>query len=142
MTVKFGDSRSSMMYRMLTSHFLNILNVRKTTCNAKVYGELGKYPVSVHIKSRMLNYWARLLTGKQTKLCFVMYEGLLKLYNENTFRSPWLSYIKSLLNNSGMSDVWISQDVCNYLWLKDAFERNVKDHWITEWRSLLRAKSS
>ena len=31
---------------------------------------------------------------------------------------------------------------CNYLWLKHAFERNVKDQWITEWRSLLSSKSS
>ena len=85
----------------------HILNVRKTTCNAMVYGELGKYPVSVHIKTRMLNYWSRLITGKQIKFCFVVYQCLLKLYNENTFRSPWLSYIKTLLNNSGMSGIWI-----------------------------------
>ena len=31
----------------------HILNVRKTTCNAMVYGELSKYPVSVHIKTRI-----------------------------------------------------------------------------------------
>ena len=71
-----------------------------------------------------------------------MYQYLLKLYNENTFRSPWLSYIKTLLNNSGMSGIWTCQDVSNYLWLKHAFERNVKDQWITEWRSLLSSKSS
>ena len=120
----------------------HILNVRKTTCNAMVYGELAKYPVSVHIKTRMLNYWSRLLTGKQVKLCCVMYQCLLKLYNENTFISPWLSYTRTLLNNSGLSGVWIYQDVNNYVWLKNAFERNVKDQWITEWRSLLSSKSS
>ncbi len=35
----------------------HILHVRKTTCNSMVYGELGKYPINTHVKSRMLNYW-------------------------------------------------------------------------------------
>ncbi len=76
------------------------------------------------------------------KLCCVMYQCLLKLYNENTLKSPWLSYIRTLLNNSGMSDVQICQDVSNYLWLKSSFEGSVKDQWVTEWRSLLSSKSS
>ena len=41
-----------------------------------------------------------------------------------------------------MSGVWIRQDVSNHLRLKHTFERNVKDQWITEWRSLLSCKSS
>ncbi len=53
--------------------FKHILNVRKTACNAMVYGELGKYPISVHIKSRMVNYWCRLINGKRDKLCYIMY---------------------------------------------------------------------
>ncbi len=31
------------------------------------YLELGKYPVRVYIKSRMLNYWLKLINGKQSK---------------------------------------------------------------------------
>ncbi len=64
-----------------------------------------------------------------------MYQCLLKLYNENTFKSPWLSYIRTFLNNSGMY-------VSNYLWLKSSFERTVKDQWVTEWLSLLSSRSS
>ena len=45
----------------------HILGVRKTTCNSMVYGELGKYPVITHIKSRILGYWLRLINGKQKK---------------------------------------------------------------------------
>ncbi len=45
-----------------------ILGVKKTTCNHKVYGELGKYPVNVHIKSRMLSYWLRVIDGIKISL--------------------------------------------------------------------------
>ncbi len=54
----------------------HILNVRKTTCNAMIYGELGKYPISTQIKSRMVNYWSRVITGKQDKLSYIMYQCL------------------------------------------------------------------
>ena len=67
-------------YRVIkyTKHFhvsflKHIMNVRKTTCNVMVYGELDKYPVSIHIKTRMLNYWSKLLNGKQDKMSSMMY---------------------------------------------------------------------
>ena len=118
------------------------MNVRKTTCNAMVYGELGKYPTSTHVKTRMLNYWLRLITGKQDKICYVMYQCLLRLYNEHTFKPPWLDYIRKLLDHSGMSWIWVCQEINNPLWVKLAYERNVKDQWITEWWTILNSKSS
>lgn len=57
----------------------NVLGVRKTTCNSMVYGELGKFPVNIHVKYRMLSYWMRILSGKQEKLCVIMYKCLFKL---------------------------------------------------------------
>ena len=120
----------------------HILNVRKTTCNAMVYGELGKYPISVHIKSRMVNYWCKLLNDKKDKFCYVMYQCLFRLYTENTHKSQWLIYIKSLLDNSGLSGIWLDQAVNNQLWLKLAYVRIIKDQWITEWRATLRSKTS
>ena len=122
--------------------FKYILGIRKTTCNLMAYGELGKYPVNVHIKSRILNYWLRLINGKQSKLSFIMYQCLLKMHDENRFRSPWIKYVKSLLDNSGMSGIWHDQNGSNPLWVKLAFERNIKDQWITEWNAKLLNKSS
>ncbi len=57
----------------------HILNIPKTTCSAMVYGEPYKYPVSVRIKTKMLNYWSGLLTGKQVKLCCVIYQSLFEI---------------------------------------------------------------
>ena len=38
--------------------FCKILSVvKKSTANVMVYGELGRHPISVQVKSRMLNYY-------------------------------------------------------------------------------------
>ncbi len=57
----------------------HLLFVHKNTSNDMAYGELGAYPLSIHIKCRMLCYWSRMISGKQSKLCYVMYQCLLYL---------------------------------------------------------------
>jgi hypothetical protein len=39
-----------------------------------IYGELGRYPMDIDIKVRIISYWARLLTGKQSNLSFYIYK--------------------------------------------------------------------
>jgi hypothetical protein len=33
-----------------------------------IYGELGRYPLEIDIKSRIISFWAKLLSGKELKL--------------------------------------------------------------------------
>jgi hypothetical protein len=32
-----------------------------------VYGELGRFPLEIYLQLRIINYWGKLLTGKQEK---------------------------------------------------------------------------
>ena len=36
-----------------------------------LYGELGAYPMSVYIKLCMVNYWYKLINGKDSKLSLI-----------------------------------------------------------------------
>ncbi len=66
-------------------------------CNDMVYGELGAFPLDIYIKSRMIRYWSRLISGKHTKLCFIMYQCLLELDRLGLYTSSWLACIKILV---------------------------------------------
>jgi hypothetical protein len=33
-----------------------------------IFGELGRFPIEIDMKIRMVSFWARLLLGKETKL--------------------------------------------------------------------------
>ncbi len=72
----------------------HLMFLHKNTSNYMVYGELGAYPLSIYIKSRMLCYWSRMISSKQSKLCHVMYQCLLHLDRIGLYTSPWVAYVK------------------------------------------------
>jgi hypothetical protein len=81
-----------------------ILNLNKYTPNCIVYGEVGKMSLKSIIHTRMATFWCRIVTGKQTKLSFILY-SLTKSFNDdisNTFKSSWISKIKEILSHSGL----------------------------------------
>ena len=41
----------------------NILHLRKSTPYYMVYGELGRLPLSINIKMRMVGFWNRLVSN-------------------------------------------------------------------------------
>lgn len=61
--------------------------------------ELGRHPLDLQIKQKMINYWTRLVTGKTSKLSYQLY---LYMLNSN-FQFKWLNCIQTILNNCGMN---------------------------------------
>jgi hypothetical protein len=43
-----------------------------------VYGELGRYPITIDIKVRMITFWCKLIMRKQRKLSHICYTLVLK----------------------------------------------------------------
>jgi hypothetical protein len=58
------------------------------------------------IQERIINYWAKLLTGKQEKILAILYNFSLLNYRTNI---PWLKSVKSILDECGLSYVWNNQ---------------------------------
>ena len=71
-----------------------LLDLKTSTPNVMVYGELGRYPLTVKLK--MLSFWSKLIDVKQLKLSSLIYRLLyLKTHENNTF--SWMSFVKSIL---------------------------------------------
>ena len=86
-----------------------ILKARKSTPNMVLYGELGRHPLSVSIKSRMIGFWQRMVNGKQDKISNKLYSILLGMHKRGFFHSKWIMYIKCILTESGNEHVWLNQ---------------------------------
>ena len=104
-----GFENHSMLERLCLQFYKIILNVKKTTPNLILYGELGRHPVSIDIKTRMIGFWQRIVNGKPDKISSKLYSILLAMHNRDLFHSKWLMYIKDILNDSGLEHYWLNQ---------------------------------
>ena len=53
-----------------------LLHLNTSTPDCMVDGELGRYPISIDIKVRMIKFWYKLIIGKQSKLSHICYKLL------------------------------------------------------------------
>jgi len=84
-----------------------VLHLRKSTPLYMLYAESCRYPIEITIKSRMIGYWNRLITGKQSKIAFRIYKYMLNLPD---FESKWIKKVKSILVDTGRNDIWLHQN--------------------------------
>ena len=118
-----------------------ILKMKKSTPNAMVYGEFGRHPLSINIQTRMISYWAKILSGKDTKYSKNMYDITFSLNKENQFHSKWLESIKSILENTGLSYIWLNQYVPNTKYLIKIVKQRLKDQFFQSWHSSVQISS-
>ena len=66
-----------------------------------IYGEFGQFPLETHVKIRMIKFWVKILTGKNSKISYKMYELLLYLHNRDMYSCKWLLCIQKMLQDVG-----------------------------------------
>ena len=75
-----------------------VLHLKQSTPHFMLYAETGRFPLEIMIKTRVIAYWSRLITGNQSKIYQIM-------IHTTDFNSKWIEYIKSILNGIGRSDI-------------------------------------
>ena len=109
-----------------------VLTLNDQTTNCMVYGESGRTPLSLTIKSRMVCFWHKLSVGNNNKLASKLLCLKKKLYEQDLYTSPWLKAIESILNSCGMRNVWINPETFKFEWLKKAINLKLSDMYKQE----------
>lgn len=65
-----------------------------------VYGELGRYPLIINIKVRMISFWGKLINSQNSKLSSKLFHVL------KNYKNPWCESIKNILDDCGLSYLW------------------------------------
>ena len=134
----WGHEGLDMLERVHTDFLRRITNCRKSTPKYMLYAELGRHPIEITIKQRMVNFWTRLITGKISKLSYNIYVFMLKSEQIN---SKWIHCIRSILNNSGRYDAWLRQFTTVNLSLGKVIKQNLLDQFLQNWNSQLHNSS-
>ena len=90
-----------------------LLNLKTSTANCLVYGEPGRFLLPVDIRQRMVSYWTKLISGKQTKLGYITYRLMFHLFSTQNVNFQWLTYLKGICYECGLSYIWNSQNFIN-----------------------------
>ena len=85
--------RVTMIELVHTKFFKFVFKVSKFTHNMMMYGELGRYPLYVMIKKRMVNYWTTIQKSPGNKLNRVMYDIVYDVHKRGLYTSMWINNI-------------------------------------------------
>ena len=100
-----GHSYLEIIERIHTEFLRKITKSRKSTPKYMLYAELGRHPIQIDVKVRMIKYWSSVLNGKQSKLSYQIYKYMYK--SQNNYK--WPTYLKSILNDCGLNYIWQEQ---------------------------------
>ncbi len=110
-----------------------IMLVKKNTPNSMVHGELGRYPLDITVKCRMLSFWTKLVNYSEcNKYSSRMYNQLRIMFDNNILKTKWMMYIKGILDECGLSYVW-NQNKINAKWLILQVKQTLKDIFVQQW---------
>ena len=104
-----------------------ILKVKNSTPNLMVYMELGRLPLHIIRKLRILKYWVKLLT---TDNCIL--RGIYDEMLEHPQHNSWASMVKNMLCSLGFNDIWLLQYVSNPNILYLEVKQRLMDNFIQE----------
>jgi hypothetical protein len=102
----YGFENLDLLEKVHNDFLRKLTNARRSTPINFLYGELGRYPISIVVKSRMISFWNRLLIGDGNKLSEQIFKYMVNLPNSNF---KWLSEIRNILNTVGRPDLWQNQ---------------------------------
>jgi hypothetical protein len=114
-----------------------ILNVKQSTPDYMVYGELGRFPLSILVKVRQIKFWGKIIKP-DSKLVNIVYKVMYSLQDINVnYKFKLLQTVKQIFQETGMSYVWLAQNVnqmdVNYL--ANEVKLILTDQFKQTWRS-------
>ena len=135
----FGFENLQPLEKIHLDFLKSILRMKSSTPMIMVYGEFGRFPLEIQIKTRMIKFWAKILTDKNTKISHKIYNFLLYLHNNNIYSCKWISCIQKTLQDVGLNYIWISNNKENINWLCREAKSRLEMQCVQKWNSDVQA---
>ena len=132
----FGFENLDIIEKVHNEFLRKLLKVRKSTPLYMIHGELGRYPIYVIIKSRMIQFWSKLFVNRN-KISFKIYNYML---SQQSTRFKWVTEIKSVLDSVGLSYVW-QQNAPVPLNLHKLVKQILIDQYTQQWNTLVNSSN-
>ena len=140
----WGTGNCDIIERVQLKFYKYIFNLKKSTPSFMIYGELGITPIVLDIKSRIISFWAKLVTANDDnkKLSSLMYDFIYQIHKNSLCRSNYLENVKNIIDSFEFTGIWHTQNPVNPKLFKLAITQNLNDQFLQEWSSFLDNASS
>ena len=131
----WGYQNTQIIENVHNDFLRKILKLRKSTPLYILYAELGRRPLQIIIKNRMIGFWISIINGKNSKLTNLLYNTL---YNENelgNYNSKWIKCIKDTLISVGKIGLFYADSLQNAQALKLSIKQTLVDLYTQDWYS-------
>ena len=129
----WGIENTSIISSFHLQYIRLVLNMRKSTSNVMLYGELGILPIEHIIKSRVIHFWCHIISDKSCKISNILYRLMLRLHEQNVIHSQYIDFVQTSLNNLEFSDVWLQQSVNSVKIFVELLKKRLKDQFNQSW---------
>lgn len=129
----YGYDKSDILESLFLQFYKIILCFKKCTPNTVLYGELGRYPADILVKSRIIGFWKRLICSKQDKISYTLYKLLHTMHTRHFYFSKWIDCVQNTLNHCGFSEFWINQYVPENCCLSKMVKTRLIDQYKQNW---------
>ena len=126
----WGFGKSKEVERIHLKFCKSLLCVKQSTSNMGIYGELKRYPLFINRQVRIIKYWCNIVNSKNV-IVNHLYSSMLNDINRG--KTNWLSNVKVLLDNVGLSYVWNDPNIFNLKNLHVLFKQTLIDQFIQSW---------
>ena len=133
--------QNTKMIDLVHNQFLrNITKLRKSTPEYMLYAELGRRPLEIQIKSRMIGFWLSLVNGSQSKISKKLYDIMLRgSYRGENYK--WINHIRNILISVGKPDLINQPTILNPKATKTSIVNRLNDLYIQNWHTKLNQSS-
>ena len=137
----WGFQSSNLIDTVHNQFLRNIAKLHKSTPIYMIYAELGRNPIDIQIKSRMIGYWISLVNNENlNKFSKKIYDIMLAEFNRGQ-NFKWLNYIKEILISVGEPGLFNQNFIQNPKATKDKIVNRLNDLYIQEWVAKLQTSS-
>ena len=130
----WGYQNTKLIENVQNQFLRSITNLKKSTPIYMLYAELGITPINVHIKSRMIGFWLKLVNSEDIKLSKTMYNLMQSELHLNP-QYKWLNFIKTILISVGKADLFNQSNINNPELIKMQIIQTLNDLNTQEWHS-------
>lgn len=134
----WGFENIQILERIHAEFLRTITKTKKSTPYYMLFAELGRYPLEITIKIRMIGFWTRIISGKETKLSYLLYNTIKDTLN---LQSKWINYVKQIFIDCGKIDIWLSQNSPQSCNVRQLVKRILIDQNLQTWHSSLQNSS-